>query len=299
MSKMKLDRLPFVSVIIPLYNDKIRIEKCLDALVQQSYPAAHYEIIVVDNNSTDNYALVVEKFQIKLLQQLDTQSSYAARNKGIQNAAGQILAFTDSDCIPGKDWLIEGVKALEEQDADLASGNVRFIYSLQKTGAEIFDSLTNMQIKQNIADRNVSKTANLFVRAKVFDAIGHFPKVQSGGDVLWTGRATQKGYKLVYNRYAEVSHPARKLWALIKKQYRVGKGQPSIMAGSGNSVIRNLLRILKPILPTRLLSVFRMVKKRQADATTVQAVRASLSGYLCFVSNFFGNLMALPDLWKK
>ncbi len=164
---------PYVTIIIPLYNDKDRISNCIAALVKQSYPSERYEIIVVDNNSTDNSVAVVEKYPVKILYEKDIQSSYAARNRGIKAALGEIIAFTDSDCTPVHGWVSEGVKALQENNADIASGNVRFIFSSQKTGAEIYDSLTNMQIEQNIAERNVSKTANLFVCSEVLIPLGN------------------------------------------------------------------------------------------------------------------------------
>lgn len=293
------DNLPFVSVIVPLYNDEFRISDCIGSIVDQSYPSDFYEIIIVDNGSTDDSIAVVAQFPVKLLHENDIQSSYAARNRGVNEARGDILAFTDSDCTPVNDWIAQGINALQSNSADLVSGNVRFMFSPQKTGAEAYDSLTNMQIKKNISEQQVSKTANLFVRKEVFAAIGQFPTVQSGGDVLWTGKATGQGFKLIYHSPAEVAHPTRKLREMAKKQYRVGKGQARIRAEKGGSIFTYLLMLLiKKILPSQVFTTFFAARKR-ADAPIALAFRAGSAAYICGLANFAGNLIATLSSWQK
>jgi glycosyltransferase involved in cell wall biosynthesis len=291
---------PFVSVIVPVYNDEKRIENCIKSLLTQSYPSENYEIIIVDNGSTDGTLEAINHFPVIILHENNIQGSYAARNKGLTYAQGEIIAFTDSDCTPVSEWITEGVKAIHEKSADLASGNVRFTFSPNKTGAEIYDSLTNMQIKQNILERKVSKTANLFVRSIIFKKIGLFPaELQSGGDVIWTGLATKNGYNLVYTHQAEVSHPTRKLGALVIKQYRVGKGQPAILAKSNNSLVKNLQTILSKLSPINILTIPIWLKNRKVDITKIQTFRVCLAAYLCRLSSFCGNVVSLPLLYKK
>ena len=291
---------PFVSVIVPLYNDEKRIEECIKSLLTQSYPQKKYEIIVVDNGSTDRSLEKIKHFPVKIFYENQIQSSYAARNKGIAHACGEIFAFTDSDCTPVTEWIAEGVKAIHEKSADLASGNVSFVFSSNKTGAEIYDSLTNMQIKQNIIDRGVSKTANLFVRSIVFKEMGLFPtEIQSGGDVIWTGSATKNGYKLIYSHQAEVSHPTRKLGALVLKQYHVGKGQPAIWAKFEYSLLENLRIIFLKLSPLRIIKIPIWLKNRKTDITLIQTTRVCVAAYICNISTFFGNLKSLTILFRK
>lgn len=77
----------------------------------------------------------------------------------------------------------------------------------------------------NIRERDVAKTANLLVQQYVFNEIGDFPShLRSGGDVIWTSRATDEGFDLVFCPDAEVWKPSRGFAGLVKKQYRVGKG---------------------------------------------------------------------------
>ena len=104
------------------------------------------------------------------------------------------------------------------EDADLVGGKVGFVYSERKTAAEFYDSLTHMQVEANIKKQNVSPTANLFVKSFLFDRIGLFPDwIESGGDFLWTGKATRNGFLLVYSPTAIVKHPTRALKTLLKK----------------------------------------------------------------------------------
>ena len=94
-----------ISVVVPIYNTASYIEYCIDALESQDYPHNSYEIIMIDNNSTDGSdAIVTRHPSIKLLREA-RQGSYAARNRGLSEAAAPITAFTDSDCAPEQGWL--------------------------------------------------------------------------------------------------------------------------------------------------------------------------------------------------
>ena len=239
----------FVSVIIPVYNDSERLAQCLRSLEHQTYPKSHYEVIVVDNNSTEDLKSLVSQFQQASYEFESTVGSYAARNKGIECAQGEIFAFIDSDCLPQPHWLQKGIDALKDNAADLAGGQVTFTFSHSKSAAELYDSVSNMQIKENIETRKISKTANLFVYKYVFDSVGLFPShFKSGGDVAWTKRATDAGFKLVYAPDAEVFHPARTLVPLLKKQYRVGLGQPYVLREQGQTVVVIIKGALKYML---------------------------------------------------
>lgn len=291
----KVKNLPFVSVIIPVYNDSGRLMRCLEALSRQSYSKDKYEVIVVDNGSTDNSKHVAQSFSGIVLEENDIQSSYAARNTGILHAKGELLAFTDSDCIPGEKWIESGVKALTDSSADIAGGKVSFTFSMKKTAAELLDSMVDMQIKENIEQRGVAKTANLFVRRTVFDTVGLFPSYTgSGGDVLWTGNATKRGLKLVYAENAEIHHPARMLPDLLKKQLRVGDGQMTIWLKSGNVLSHWFHTAKKEILfpfGKRKTSNGRENGKEKIPKTKL--LKLGMVGLLCIGASNIGRMRVL------
>ena len=109
---MNVNKQKFVSVIIPVFNDTEKLQLCLKALENQTYPQELYEIIVIDNNSDRNITEVTKQFKQVSLTQESKRGSYAARNQGIKIARGDLLAFTDSDCIPTANWLENGVNKL-------------------------------------------------------------------------------------------------------------------------------------------------------------------------------------------
>ena len=106
---------PFVTVIVPLYNDSELLRYCLSSLCLQTYPQERYEVIVVDNGSDENIQPLIKEFSdIKFFKE-ERPGSYSARNSGILHANGEILAFTDSDCNPSRDWIEKGVKSSPAQ----------------------------------------------------------------------------------------------------------------------------------------------------------------------------------------
>lgn len=289
---------PFVSVIVPVYNDATRIRDCLDLLTSQDYPDSRYEVLVVDNGSTDETPRLVADFPVRRLAEPAVRSSYAARNVGVHAAVGSVLAFTDSDCRPGKDWLTQGVHALA--GADLAGGAVRFTFSPRPGGAELLDSISNMQVQRNIAERGVAKTANLFVRASVVATVGYFPPVRSGGDVAWTRRATDAGFRLVHAPDAVVEHPARRLPELLVKQHRVGRGQPFVWASTGWSVLGVTRAMARSLVPgARPRGLVAELRHGQPGVSAVMGYRAWLALWACRVATLTGNLRGLPQWWRR
>jgi GT2 family glycosyltransferase len=98
-------RSPFISVVIAAYNDSAHLAECLDALARQDYGQDAYEVIVVDDGSTDETAAITRaRPWVRYLHQENAGPS-AARNAGVLEAKGEIVAFTDSDCAPEPGWL--------------------------------------------------------------------------------------------------------------------------------------------------------------------------------------------------
>ena len=218
------DSVPFVSVIIPVFNDAKRLRSCLEALVAQNYPAGRWEVIVVDNGSQDNVRSVVESFEFCQFAEAKKAGSYAARNCGLDLARGELVAFTDADCIPNENWLSEGVRLLMDNAAcGFVGGRVEILPSDMRrpTAVELYDMLFGLQQQLNIARFDHAATANMLTRREIFKRFGRFDDaVKSGGDAEWGQRVTAGGYPGVYSQEAVVRHPARREWTAILRQTR-------------------------------------------------------------------------------
>ena len=97
------------TVIIPTYKDWPRLQMCLDALALQSLPAAEFEVLVANNNRVADLPADLRLAANVQVIWAEQPGSYAARNAVLPHAKGEVLFFTDSDCIPDPDWLRLGV----------------------------------------------------------------------------------------------------------------------------------------------------------------------------------------------
>ena len=91
-----------ISIIIPCFNEERYLARCLDSVAAQYNPA--YEVIVVDNNSTDSTALIAQSYPFVRLLAQPTQGRVYARNTGFEAASGEVLARIDADAVLPPDW---------------------------------------------------------------------------------------------------------------------------------------------------------------------------------------------------
>jgi cellulose synthase/poly-beta-1,6-N-acetylglucosamine synthase-like glycosyltransferase len=115
---------PTVSIVIPVYNGASTIRLCLDAILSQDFPREQFEVIVVDNNSTDGTPEIVKQYPVLLLYERELQGPHAATNTGVRQAQGDIVAFTDSDCIPQRGWLSTLVAPFADENVVGVGGKI-------------------------------------------------------------------------------------------------------------------------------------------------------------------------------
>lgn len=228
------------SVIIPIYQDWDRLKRCVSALMQQTFDHDQYEVVIVNNDREgkvpDNFLL---PDRAKLIHQPDP-GSYAARNKGVRIASGEILAFTDSDCIPDKNWLANAKELFEQSKCDLIGGKIEiFNEDVKNKYGYLYDRVTAFPQYKNVPEGK-GVTANLFVKRPVFEAAGGFNSIiKSGGDWEFTQRCTGLGYQMIYSENILVLHPARDLLAIFKKQFRLTCGGAiKVKKSYGHSYLR-------------------------------------------------------------
>lgn len=246
VSAIQYDKYPFVSVIVPTYNDGQYLELCLKSLQEQSYPADKYEIIVIDNGSEISPELAAAQFDKVALLNESTPGSYVARNKGVSAAKGDVLAFIDADAIADERWIEEGVASLlSSEGVGLVGGRVKFYFKEQckPNIFELFDSVNFFRQKDYVENEHFSVTANLFTWRAVFNDVGCFnSELKSGGDLEWGRRVYAQGYILVYAEKACIEHPARSEFGqIVRKFKRIIGGHVQGARGEG-AIFVTLLR---------------------------------------------------------
>lgn len=243
---------PFVSVIIPVFNGEVGLACCLEALRNQSYPGDRFEVLVVDNGSSDNSVEVASGYSFVKVVSEPKPGSYAARNTGIAEARGEVLAFTDSDCIPRRDWLEIGVASLQEHQNVVIVGNVSMFAkeAAHPSSVELYDMSVSFPQKNFAEKWKFGPTANLIAFKSTFDQVGIFDcDLKSCGDVQWGQRAFQAGFELKYVNEAVVDHPARSsIESLLSKVRRIAGGvedlrrtHPTIKHPMNTSLFRQLV----------------------------------------------------------
>jgi len=237
---------PMVSVIVPHYNDLPGLDRCLQALERQTYPRDRFEIIVADNNSPGGVEAVKGVVDGRAVLIVVTEKGAGpARNGALTLARHEILAFTDSDCVPTPDWLARGVAGLD--GFDLVGGDVViFPGDPDRVNAvEAFEMVFAFDNEDFVNSRGFSVTANLFTRRSVFAEVGDFSRMKISEDVDWCYRATAGGFRLAYVPGAVVGHPARPTWAdVCKKTRRMEVEMFFLKVNSTWSRIRWMLRLL-------------------------------------------------------
>lgn len=213
---------PLVSVIIPVYNDASRLRDCLDALGRSTYPRERLEVLVIDNGSTDDLDSLKADYSWVLWFYEPLSGSYEARNRGLGEARGQIIGFTDSDCQPSLDWVERGVAALANAppEVGLIGGAIEvFCSGTNRTPVELYEMLHAFPQRRYVEEFDFAVTANMFVRRQVVEAVGQFDsQLRSGGDHEWGNRARAAGFRLLYVDDVRVRHPARASWTDVNRK---------------------------------------------------------------------------------
>ena len=219
--------MPFVSVIIPVLNGEQTIRECLVSLLRMDFPPERREIVVVDNGSTDRTAEIVKGFPVRYVREERRGRSHA-RNKGIEVSRGEILAFTDADCVVTRDWLKELVRSFDEAIVGGVAGEV--VAYLPKTVPERYAARIGHLSPKRYLQNPIfpfAMTGNVAFRREVFSEIGLFdPSLPTGeGGDFFRRFFNGTGLKLQYASRAVVFHRHRTTaWELFKQLWGYGRG---------------------------------------------------------------------------
>ncbi len=228
---------PNISIIVPVLNAERYIDLCIKSLINQNYPKGRYEIIIVDNGSVDDTVNILNRYyeycrNIKILYE-SNKGSYSARNTGIKNSKGDIIAFTDSDCIVSENWIRELSKGFISDNIGCVVGAVHSYQDnthQSDTLVEKFSKNKDIMSQERTLNSNFlpyGETANVAFRKNVLYHIGYFDEIfKSGGDadIAWRMQL-QTTYKLVYCPESIVEHHHRvMLKDLFLQHFKYGLG---------------------------------------------------------------------------
>lgn len=196
---------PFVSIIIPAKNEASGVTACLESILATHYPKDCYEIILVDNGSTDNTAKIAAGLGVKVYVRPELTIS-GLRNFGAGVAVGEILAFVDADIVVSEDWLSSVVNHFNHGEE---IGCIGCLPSPPEGYGWVTESWCLLQMRAGVKSGEEVRwlpSANIAVRKKAFESVGGFnTSLATCEDVDFCYRLGGK-YKLVHCSEMEVTH---------------------------------------------------------------------------------------------
>jgi glycosyltransferase involved in cell wall biosynthesis len=216
---------PMVSVVVIVHNGKETIEDCLNSLLTQTVPKNEYEIIVVDNSSTDNSPEIIQRYPTRFYTLEGVGNYGGARNKGVKEANGQIVAFVDADCTVPTDY-ISTIIDFHQNNPDVSglAGCLINPYPNNKVARTLnYGQCGYWSI--NAPKRYVEFLPGCnssYKRADLLD-VGIFPECTASEDILLGWKMTAKGKKLMFDPSHSLVHRFdRSLNILSVKEERCG-----------------------------------------------------------------------------
>nr|AXY99714.1 gt2 [Proteus vulgaris] len=254
-----------ISVICTVLNRIHDLERLTSSLINQKTDV-EYEIILIDNGSTDGTAEYVSILSSSYsnIKYIDAKiflgSPYSARNMGIKLASGEYLCFIDG--YANENW-VETINRTANNNTITAG---KIIIEVTKTCSiyEIYDSIFNLDNEKIVNKYHRAPTGNLVIHRKIFDKLGSFNEsIRSGGDMIFTSLAYKNGYKINYNENQISYYYARDKNAILKKQTRISRGQINIWKSENKTTQYLLKSIIKIFIISNPIKIFSYIEKRK------------------------------------
>jgi glycosyltransferase involved in cell wall biosynthesis len=202
------EAVPFVSIIVIVLNMEKTISDCLNSLVRLNYPSDRFEIIVIDGGSKDQTHKIIESYP-KAKKIVDYRRNRSlARNLGVQNSEGSIIAFTDADCEVDKDWL--SIHVLDHQNNANVAAICGSVLSTYKDEKEMVIRIANDSDFDVSSDKRfiyfLTTSNSTLKRDKLIEVGGFEEKIHAGEDAVLSSKIVSKGFKILFDPSAKVIH---------------------------------------------------------------------------------------------
>lgn len=275
-----------VSVVVPVYDDP-RIELCLSSLLAQEYPEGTYQIIVVDNGSGESIRRIIRRFPVVYVNEERKGPSYA-RNRGLEVASGDMVAFLDADCVADKYWLNSLVRSFVRSTVGGAGGRILKLQPrtwVEHSAEELNDQQVALQYLPFFPGPWIA-TGNAAYRMSVLQELGGFDtELQTGEDVDLAWRVWMLGYEIITVPEAIVYHAAKaSVGEYFKQYFRYAVGHTLLFkkhrSATGRQIFidtypfKGLAKTMGAVLPKRLARwLFGKTSKTEIAAVFLDLVK--------------------------
>jgi glycosyltransferase involved in cell wall biosynthesis len=274
------------SVIVPTKNGAGRLPDLFAALAEQTVGPDAFEVVLVDDGSTDDTAAVAEAHGARVVRSPQSLGPGAASNLGVEHAGAEAIAFTDDDTIPAPDWIERGLAALEASPSGLVGGHIELLLAEHPTVPALVDYGRGYLDQEGYVADGFAATANLWARRAVLQELDGFNAgaAWQTHDRDFGERARAAGFTIVYAADTVVAHPTRdRARDLAKVAYRLGLGAAWLRRGSFGAQTESTPEWRRPSywIPWRSIWGLDRLQARGHARTTGERLRLRAVQYAC------------------
>ena len=233
--------LPFVSVVIPMYNAAATLEACLESLKRLDYPSDRLEILCVDGRSTDESCAIARTYPVRLIDN-PRRGVVSGRNRGFDAAQGEFIAFSDADCTFDASWIHNAMKYFSDANVAGVTGPIELPLDQNTIGkcinvffrlAAAFASGGHENNVPAVQQANHLPTCNAIFRTALLRKVMPIPEhFVTGEDIAMSHCLKLMGCQLLSVPDVRVRHYKRSTLSSFAKQmrwYAIARGQVSRM----------------------------------------------------------------------
>jgi len=218
---MKPSPKPLFSVVVPAYNEEKYLSLCLASLVSQNFPKTKYEVIVVDNGSTDKTTQIAKKYKVRLIKE-SRKGVVFARQTGFLATRGKIICSTDADCFIPSNWL-KKIASTFKKNPDLIAigGNLDLMHvdNFFKLMIKFF-APPGLFLDQLLRLGSGLYSPNFAIKKSVFLKIGGFDTSLLTGEDLEISKRARKAGQIRFLNNLKVQTSARRFEQGFKESFK-------------------------------------------------------------------------------